>query len=101
MSINLWEAITAAEINHKKLMEGKDPRAYGPEVSTDQVTALSRSARWSGQELSIEPTEEGWLIKVFSCYDSVDGIEILIPKDHKLPAKIVLDRNGRIIHVHD
>lgn len=101
--INLWEAITAAELNWKKFEEEKEPRAYGPHVNPEDVTALTKSARFGGQELTVRATDEGWLIKVFSCYDNHDNcsVQILIPKDCMQPAKFILDRTNRIIHVHD
>ena len=101
--INLWEAITAAELNWQKFDKGLEPRALGPRVKDTDVSGLSKSARWGGQELNVRATEEGWLIKVFSCYELMDeySIQILIPKDSSKPAKIIKDRNGRIEHIHD
>lgn len=101
-SINLWEAITAAESNHEKFDQDKQPRCYGPRVTREDVATLSKSARFSGQEIAVRATEEGWLIKVFSCYDCHDtSVQIMIPKDYMKPARFVLDRTDRIIHVHD
>lgn len=101
--INIWEAITAAESNHNKLDNNKEPRCYGPRVSGEDVSALSKSARFGGQEMTVRATEEGWLIKVFSCYESHDNcsVQIMIPKDCMQPARFILDRTERIIHVHD
>lgn len=101
--INLWEAITAAELNWQKFDNGLEPRALGPRVKDTDVSALSKSARFGGQEITVRATEEGWLIKVFSCYDCQDAcsVQIMIPKDCMEPARFVLDRTARIIHVHD
>lgn len=101
--INLWEAITSCELNHQKFDNDKEPRSYGPRVTREDVAALSNSARFGGQELTVRATEEGWLIKVFSCYDCQDtcSVQIMIPKDCMEPARFVLDRTARIIHVHD
>lgn len=101
--INLWEAITAARTNHDKDSKGQEPRCLGPRVVDSDVDGLSKSARWYGQELSVRATDEGWVITVFSCWDDRDecGIEILIPKDGKEPAKILKDRNHRIMFLHD
>lgn len=98
-TINLWEAMTAAETNHRREPE----TARGPEVTETDLQELSRSARFSGQELSLQATEQGWVLKVFSCdSDRVqDEIEILIPKDGIIPVKIVRDRYSRLLHIHE
>lgn len=72
--INLWECLTTAEI-HARRHDLSKPTG-------EDIRALENSARWNGQEISVTPTEDGWLIKVFSCYgeDRSDDIEILIPK---------------------
>lgn len=101
-SINLWESITAGESNWQKFDSGKELRALGPQVTREHVTALSQSARFGGQELSLEPKPEGWVLKVFSCYDDHEYvIEILIPKDQTEPVKVLKDRTGQIMHMHD
>lgn len=51
-SINLWE------IMGHTLTQKTEPI----------YNELALKGRY-GQELSIEPTEEGWLIKIFSCFD--------------------------------
>ena len=101
--INLWEAITSCELNHQKFDKDQEPRSYGPRVTSDDVTALSKSSRFGGQELSVWATEEGWLIKVFSCYDFHEdfSVQIMIPKDRMKPAQILHDRTGRLEHHHD
>ena len=92
-----------AELNHEKLTQDQESRAYGPRVTSEDVNALSKSARFGGQELNVRATEAGWLIKVFSCYSDHDdnSVQILIPKDCMQPAKFVLDRTARIMHIHD
>lgn len=102
--INLWEAITASQQNSRLFDEGRELRALGPRVSGQDIDDLNKSARWNGQELSVTPNEDGWIIKVFSCYtDHSDqsGIEILIPKDSKQPVRVLKDRTGRISYHHD
>lgn len=86
-SINLWSAMTSIEASKE---------SFADRITSDDLRELGETARWHGQELSLQPTEEGWLIKVFSCFseDGVTGIEILIPKDHREPTKILKDRNG-------
>jgi hypothetical protein len=61
-AINLWELITSAA-HH-------DDRPGDHNINQQHLTDLAQSARFSGQELSIEATEDGWLIEVFSCYES-------------------------------
>jgi len=99
--INLWECLTAAETNHRRDPEG----ARGPKVTTEDLTALGRAARLGGgQELSLEVTETGWLIKVFSCYEdgpSDADITIAIPKDGRTPIKVLKDQFGKIAHIHE
>ena len=102
-TINLWEAITAAESNRRRDEEGRATTALGPKVVENDLIALSQSARWSGQEIDIKATNEGWLISVFSCYEIKNecSVQVLIPKDHNKPAQIVYDRNGQIQFMHD
>lgn len=90
MIINLWECLVALRNDSNKVVS--------------LLEDLSRCTRWDGQELSLESSNAGWIIKVFSCYgegyhDSI--IEILIPKDNTKPAKILKDRNGRWEYHHD
>lgn len=79
--VNLWEGITAAASNRKAFDEDRPLKALGPKVTTADLENLSKSARTNGQELSVEASEEGWIIKVFSCYDTDNKISILIPKE--------------------
>lgn len=92
--INLWEALTTLERRNAR------DECISPRVTEDDIRELSHSTRWNGQELSVGAVEEGWLIKVFSCYseDVVTGIEILIPKDG--PVRVLKDRNGIIEYHH-
>jgi len=55
------------------------------------------------QELTLMATDDGWLIQVFSADSGLDPgkIEILIPKDHTKPVKVIKDISGRIQHLHD
>jgi hypothetical protein len=68
----------------------------------EDITALGNSTRWHGQEFSVQATDDGWLIKVFSCYSDgcPEGVEILIPKDRYQPVQILLDRVGNLQHHH-
>ena len=93
--INLWEAMTASERNQRLFDRGKFDGDLGPKVNDNDLLELGKSARYcSGQELSIEPTSEGWLIEVFSCYDgsefgeSGEKIKILIPKDYNRKVEV-------------
>jgi hypothetical protein len=53
-------------------------------------------------ELSIRPSEEGWIISIFGCdMDDCGGIEILIPKDHKEAVKVVRDEIGARTYRHN
>jgi len=63
-SINLWELITSAAIH--------DDRPGDMLVTKEHLTELGKSG-CGGQELSLQATEDGWVIKVFSCYDGCDG----------------------------
>lgn len=93
--INLWEAMTNLESRNSR---GEHTT---PKVTEDNMMALGQSARWGGQELAIQVTEEGWLIKIFSCYsDDNTGIEILIPKKHLEPVKVVKDIDGHWEYHH-
>ena len=95
-SINLWECLTSLESIHRR------DKYCSPRVMDEDISALSLSSRYYGQELSVQATDEGWLIKVFSCYSDgcPEGIEILIPKDRLQPAKILLDRFGNTQYHH-
>ena len=98
--MNLWELLTGAEANHRRYPD----QAFGPKITVDDLVKLGKSARFcNGTELSLEATDAGWVIKVFSCFG--DGpnndIEILIPKDWKAPVKVVRDQVGRMAHLHD
>jgi hypothetical protein len=85
LRLNLWELITG---EHARRVHEHDPRI---QQTHDIVQHLSDSARMKGQELAIEPVEEGWLIEVFSCWDDQRGTPqsgswfILIPKHGGTP----------------
>jgi hypothetical protein len=98
-AINLWELMTAAETNHRR----EPDSARGPSITSSDLTDLGMAARLGGgQELTLQATDAGWVIKVFSCYgDRDDNLEILIPKDGRAPVKVLQDRFGKISHVHD
>ena len=94
--INLWSALVTLE---SQTTRGEHPSTR---VTEDNLGELGRTARWNGQELSIEASDEGWVLKVFSCYSEGDGteIKILIPKDWREPVKVLKDRTGRIEYHH-
>ena len=87
-SINLWECITSSKL------EGK--------IIREQLTELGNPARWNGQEISLRATEEGWKIRIFSCYSDDNNCEIviLIPKDNNKSVQILKDRSGYIEYHH-
>lgn len=97
--INVWELLTAAEYTHRRHPDD----ARGPKITDADLGTLSAAGRFNGQELSLEATDAGWVIKVFSCYGEGpnNDIEILIPKDGRTPVKVVRDQWGRIAHLHD
>ena len=85
---NLWEALT-----HRSTCEHRGDHHQAED--NELLTALGRSARWGGQELSLEATTEGWEIKVFSCYgggcsncDPDLEIVITIPKDRRRTPRV-------------
>lgn len=94
-SINLWECLTAAERNHRK-------HDTGPAVHDDQLTSLGRTARFHQQELSVEATEAGWVIRVFGCgvEQAGDEVVILIPSDVREPVRVQKDRVGQREYHH-
>lgn len=95
-NINLWSAMVTLE---SQTARGGHPH---PKVTEENLRELSHTARWGGQELSVEASDEGWIINVFSCYseDGVTGIKILIPKQWNEPVKVLQDRNGRLEFHH-
>lgn len=77
----LWEAITQ--------MSGEE-RSGTEKAWTALQHRLGESACMSWQEIGITPTAEGWVIHINACNE--DGkVEILIPKDRKLPVQILKD----------
>jgi hypothetical protein len=90
--VNLWDKITSYVYSmtdrHPKnnhllgaLLEspGKSERRVQGEALLD---ALGKTARWAGQELSLEATDDGWEIRIFSCYTTYhddDGEEVYVP----------------------
>lgn len=76
LRVNLWELLTR---RHSDAVHDRDPDI---QRWKDVIGHLTDSAQMHGQELSIEPVEEGWLIEVFTCYDYEleDGYH-LVPAD--------------------
>jgi hypothetical protein len=79
--VNVWDLLTDIPTEPcRELLESR--RAQGQSVK-DKMNA---SARIFGQEMSLEATDSGWVIKVFSCFtdkggESPDLIRVEIPKD--------------------
>ena len=92
--INLWECLTS-------LYERDLPASHS--VTDELLQALGFSARFHMQELTMMATDDGWLIQIFSADSGLDPgkIEIIIPKDHTKPVKVIKDIAGRIQHLHD
>lgn len=88
MTINLWESLANASW----------PRPN----NLSALARLAQTARFGhGQQLSLEATDAGWVIKVFSRYGPCNsGIEILIPEDGQTPVKIIRDNFGQKSHPH-
>ena len=95
--VNLWEALTSLETI------GRREEKYPQRVFQEQLCELGKAARFHMQEITLEATEEGWLIKVFGCDSAADGfdIHILIPKDYRQPTKVIKDRYGRLEYHHE
>jgi hypothetical protein len=91
MRVNLWELITR---RHCDAVHERDPDI---QRWKDVIGHLTDSAQMHGQEFSIEPVEEGWLIEIFTCYDydhdedgyvvaaDVPHYYVLIPKRGGIP----------------
>lgn len=93
--INLWECLTNAE---------RTARKYDttPRVTSEDLRTLGQAARFYRQELSVEVTEDGWLLRLFSCDVECYGDEvvILIPKDGREPVEVKKDRIGKREYHH-
>jgi hypothetical protein len=86
---NLWECLTHAS------------RCMPNSSALDEtLSKLALNARLPGQELSLEATDEGWVVRIFSCYDgepefddegyvtrreSMPAFVLTIPKDGAQP----------------
>lgn len=90
MEINLWECLTSIKNN-----------GCVGEISK-YIRELGKTSRWGGQELSLKPTESGWILRVFSCFSDNNTCEIviLIPKDNNKPVQILKDRSGNVEYHH-
>lgn len=75
--LNLWELMLSAGTNQNCLP------AYKQEHVQQMSLALSRMSFVPGQEISINVVEEGWHIRIFSCYDDTWEINLLVTKDGK------------------
>ena len=63
MRANLWELMVGELV--------RQSREHHPDIQRwrDIIDHLSDSAQIRGQEITLEPVEEGWLIEIFSCHD--------------------------------
>lgn len=93
-TVNLWECLGSL---HEQGLPASS------QVTDGLLQALSYGPRYHMQELTLSVVDEGWLIKVFSADSQADPgrVEILIPRDHTKPVKIIADIVGRIQHPHD
>lgn len=81
--INLWEAIS-------HLTQCKDRPASSREQAGEIQAALGDASSMAGQELSLEATEDGWVIEVHSCYES-GKVRLLVPKDRGAKVRVLED----------
>lgn len=90
-SVNLWECLTRCDSLNRR-------NESAPNVPEGILEELHKCSRFYGQEIRLEPTEEGWKIRIEHCDDSHlsygSGVEILITKDHREPCRIIKDRIG-------
>jgi len=90
--INLWSAMTTLESQNRR-----GEQLY-PKVTDDDLRAFGWQARFYMQELNVQATDGGWLIRVFSCDMEGIGDEVIlfVPKDALKPCEIRKDRCGRL-----
>lgn len=85
---NLWSCLTSAVYRRQGA-----PDERGEEL----LTHLAHSARWGGQELELRVTEEGWEVRIFSCYERGESGEeeiiLTIPRDHQLQPRLQVVRS--------
>lgn len=79
--INLWEFVTA------------NPGRLASHGQTSEWAEIDRRGSY-GQEISLGSVENGWVIRVHSCYTDLD-ITILVPTDMKKPVEIVSDNRAK------
>ena len=70
--VNLWECLT-----HKAGC--KQTLDFQKDVFKKLLENIANAGN-SGQEITLEATEEGWLVEVFSCYGG-EGAKVLFPKE--------------------
>jgi hypothetical protein len=80
--LNLWELMTQAEQSHPLPAKRAQIQQMVRELSMKSPT---------GQEISIGVNEQGWLIKIHSCYTDSETV-ILIPQEIQLQVQIITDR---------
>lgn len=84
-SVNLWEAMLDSAAVHP--FKKKDI-SYA-------VQDLDKVAYFSGQEVTLEATDAGWLFKIFSCFDREQEIWILFDRWKGLVIVERHDQKGR------
>lgn len=91
-SVNLWECLTSCDRRSRR------DDLSSPSIHDELIVELGRAERLYNQEITLEPSELGWVVKIIHCdmdsSASGDGVEILIPKDCREPCKIIKDRVG-------
>jgi hypothetical protein len=97
---NLWSCMTSYIYGRSE--RGSEQRERGEEV----LDNLAKSSRWSGQEISLEPLEDGWKITIFSCYthsydengdhlyEESPKIILFVPKDATKPPTLTQTEGG-------
>jgi hypothetical protein len=75
--VNLWDLLTDLPVSEHSPQAVEERLAAGQRVKD----LLNRSNRISGQEFSLYVSDQGWTIKVFSCFGESPLIEVYIPKD--------------------
>ena len=80
---NLWEGIT-----HKSNCSTETDFQRKKHVKVIQALAASESMH--GQEITIEASDDGWIIEIHAAYESGKA-RILVPKDRNDDIKILHD----------
>ena len=70
--------------------------------SGETLRALGASSRYHMQEMSVEPTDAGWVIEVWSAESghTAESVKVLIPSDVRDPVSVIRDRVGNRKYYH-